>query len=122
MVLIASLLTGCSKAVVIPGEELTRDEYRKAGDYRIKMHGWNEYHARQFSVTDSTVVIGELKQSDDRYKLKKHDMPIVIPREQVEYVGVMKTDWLPTTLALLSIGTVVGYFAWLLATWDGFGD
>jgi hypothetical protein len=108
--MIGLVLSGCSKAVVIPREDLAKDKYRQVGDYRVKLHGWNEYHARRFSMTDSTLVIEKLKASDDQYQLKKHDMPIVIPRPQVESVGVMKTDWLPTTLILVGMGAVMGFF------------
>jgi hypothetical protein len=116
LVLVALLLTGCSKAVVIPREDLTRTEYRKVGDYRIKMHGWNEYHARRFSLTDSTVVIEELKKSDDRYELKKHDMPIVVPLNEVEYIGEMNTNWPLTAVVLAGIGGVVLFWVWIAAS------
>lgn len=118
LVLVASLLTGCSKSVVVPREDLTKDEYRKDGDYRIKLHGWNEYHARRFSITDSTVVIEELKQSDDRYELKKYDMPIVIPREQVEYIGEMKTNW-PVTGLISGACLAIAYYVWAASGLSG---
>ena len=120
--LVALLFVGCSKAVVIPREELSREEYRRVGSYRVKLHGWNEYETRRFSVTDSTVVIEELNMSDDHYKLKRHEMPIVVPLKDVEYVGVMKTNWPVTAVVLATVGTAVGYFVWLLATWDGVSD
>jgi hypothetical protein len=115
LVLIVSLLTGCSKAVVIPREELTRDEYRRVGSYRIKLHGWNEYHARQFTLTDSTLVIAELDKGDDRYKRTRHDMPIVVPLKDVEYVTTASgTDWFWTSAAILAVATIVGGFAWFV--------
>jgi hypothetical protein len=119
LALVASLLTGCSKTVVIPREDLANERYRQVDDYRVKLHGWNEYHARRFSVTDSTVVIEELKPSDDRYKLKRHDMPIVIPRAQVEYVGVMETNKPVTAVVLIGLGAGAAWLAWLFVAFSG---
>ena len=102
-------LTGCSRAVEIPREQVGAEEYRKVGSYKVRLHGWNEYNVRRFSMTDSTVVIEELLVHDDHYKLRQHDMPIVVPLSEVEYIGVIKTNWLMTTVALLAIGAVAGF-------------
>jgi hypothetical protein len=108
------ILTGCSRAVEIPWEETTDAEYRQPGSYRIRLKGWNEYYARRFSVTDSTVVIEELLEADDRYKLMKHEMPIVIPESEVTSISEMKTNW-PVTAVLLAAGaTVVGFVILLI--------
>ena len=119
-VAIVALLGGCSQASMIPMHQLDRDVYRKPGSYRIKLHGWNEYNARRFSVTDSTVVIEELHVTDDHYKRTKHDMPIVIPLEDVEYVGQMETNWLGTSFAVVGIAAIVVFF-YALSHSDEFG-
>lgn len=110
MIMAALLITGCSRAVEIPRQQVGAEEYRRVGSYKVRLHGWNEYNVRRFSMTDSTVVIEELLATDDHYKLKKHDMPIVVPLEDVEYIGVMKTNWILTTAALVGIGAVVAFF------------
>jgi hypothetical protein len=115
LLVVALMLTGCSKAVVIPREQLTRDDYRKVGNYRIKLRGWNEYHARQFTLTDSTLVIGELDKGDDRYNRLKHDMPIIVPLKDVEYVTTASgTDWFWTSAAIFTVAAIVGGFALLI--------
>ncbi|HEX6941529.1 MAG TPA: hypothetical protein VF128_01310 [Gemmatimonadaceae bacterium] len=114
-------MSGCSKAVLIPRENIQREEYREPGSYRIRLKGWNEYYARRFSVTDSTIVIEELLKSDDRYKLMKHDMPIVVPLDHVEYVGVMKTVVPATTVLLLAGAATLVYFGWLMIALAGSG-
>jgi hypothetical protein len=119
LVMAALLFAGCSKAVVIPRDDLANEKYRAVGDYRIKLRGWNEYHARKFSVTDSTVVIEELKQSDDLYKQKRHDMPIVIPNREVEYIGEMQANKPMTVITLVGIGLAAAFVAWLSTIhWD----
>src|SRR5262249_11394595 len=109
----ALTFAGCSKAVVIPREDLGNEKYRNIGSYRIKLHGWNEYHARRFSMTDSTVVIEELLVSDDRYKLKRHDMPIVLPVKDIESIAEMKNDPVVTTSVLLGVGVFAAFCIWL---------
>jgi hypothetical protein len=109
-------LAGCSRAVEIPRQQVGAEEYRKPGDYRIRLKGWNEYYARRFSVTDSTIVIEELVKSDDHYKLKKHDMPIVVPREDVVYVGVMETNWPVTAVVGGTLVAGIVFFVFLIVT------
>lgn len=110
------VVSGCSRAVEIPRGQVGADEYRRVGSYKVRLHGWNEYNVRRFSMTDSTVIIEELLVTDDHYKLKRHEMPIVVPLKDVEYIGVMKTNWVLTTVALVSIGGVVGFFIWIAAS------
>jgi hypothetical protein len=57
---VALMATGCTRSVEIPREQVATKEFREPGYYRIRLHGWNEYNARRFSVTDSTVVLGLL--------------------------------------------------------------
>ena len=110
----ALLFTGCSNAQEISRDQLGAEEYRKPGSYRVKLHGWNEYSVRRFSMTDSTVVIEELLVTDDHYKLKRHDMPIVVPLKDVEYIGTMETNWPLTTLALVGLGACAAFIVVLL--------
>jgi hypothetical protein len=114
--LVALATMSCSRAVMIPQWQVTSEEYRKPGDYRIRLHGWNEYHARRFSMTDSTIVIEELLQSDDHYKLMRHDMPIVVPLKDVENISVMKTNRSLTTVVLVGVGSIVVFWVWIAAS------
>jgi hypothetical protein len=120
--MIVCMLSGCSKAVVIPREQVGSEEYRKTGSYRIRLQGWNEYYAKRFSVTDSTVVIEELLKSDDRYKLLKHDMPIVIPLREVVSVSEMKTNRPVTYLVVGAFVAFAAYFGYLMVTLDWSGS
>ncbi len=124
MALVVLLIIGCSNAQEIPRQKLDAEEYRKPGSYRIKLRGWNEYNARRFSMTDSTVVIEELLTTDDHYKVKRHEMPIVVPLNEVEYIGVMETNVPVTFAAVAAVGTVVAFFALLIITFpdEGWGN
>jgi hypothetical protein len=119
IVTVALLFAGCSKAVVIPRELAAEPRYREPGSYRIRLQGWNEYYARRFSVTDSTVVIEELLKSDDRYKLMRHDMPIVIPASEVSSISTMETNR-PVTIAVIAgLGLAAAYMTWLFIALSG---
>jgi len=115
---VVALATGCSRGVEVPRTQLESEEYRKPGDYRIRLHGWNEYHARCFAMTDSTVVIEELLQSDDHYKLMRHDLPIVLPLKDVENISVMKTNW-PVTGLILGACLGIAYYVWAASGLSG---
>ena len=117
--LLALLLTGCSNAKEIPRDQLGAEEYRKPGSYRVKLHGWNEYNVRRFSMTDSTVVIEELLSTDDHYKLKRHDMPIVVSLKDVEYIGEMKANKPLTAVVLIGIGAAAFYLGWIFVALAG---
>ncbi len=119
VVLIALLCVGCSRAVEIPRQQLEAQEYRKVGSYKVRLHGWNEYNVRRFSMTDSTVVIEELLVTDDRYKLKKHDMPIVVPREDVEYIAAMETNKPLTTAVLVGAAAGIVYMTYVALLLSG---
>ena len=118
MVLVVLLLVACSRAVEMPRDQLEAQEASKVGSYKVRLHGWNEYNVRRFSMTDSTVVIEELQDFDDHYKLKKHDMPIVVPLEEVEYIAVMETNKpLTTGVVVIAVAGAVymTYVALLLS-------
>lgn len=117
LLVVTLLASNCSKAVYIPKSEARAQEYREPGAYRIKLEGWNEYYARRFSVTDSTVVIEELLETDDRYKRMRHDMPIVIPIGEVESISRMETNVPVTAVMLVAGAVVIGGLLWLIATW-----
>jgi len=119
--LVVLLLLGCSHAVYLPRYEWNAPEYRKPGSYMIRVHGGKHYNTRRFSMTDSTVVIEELLAVDDHYKLMKHDMPIVVPLKDVEYIGVMETDRLMTTAVLIGLGAFVAAII-VLNSLDWSGD
>lgn len=113
MVLVALLLVGCSRAVEIPRDQLEAQESSKVGSYKVRLHGWNEYNVRRFSMTDSTVVIEELLVHDDHYRLMKDRMPIIVPLNEVEYIGVIRTNWWATAGFAAFVGAVAGFIVWL---------
>ena len=111
------LLVACARAVEIPRDQVGAEEYRKPGSYRIRLHGWNEYNVRRFSMTDSTVVIEELLTTDDHYKLKRHEMPIVIPLAEVMSISEMKSTWVTKPLLITSAVLVVATIL-IINFWD----
>jgi hypothetical protein len=51
-------------------------------DHVVRTTGGEEYRVQKFAVTDSTLVILQLNQSDARYKNAK--LPISLPLEEIE--------------------------------------
>jgi hypothetical protein len=107
--------TGCSRAVEIPRADVEKPEYREPGAYRIYLKDQNEYIVRQFSATDSTVVIEELHGSDKR--LGDVTLPIVIPMTDIESVARLETHQ-GKTLGFVALLAIVGVAIAALATWD----
>ena len=107
LVLIALLVTGCSRAVEIPREQIDDPVYQHPGSYRIRLDGQEEYLVRRFSVTDSTVVIQELHPSDERYRFGRKDLPVTVPRAAVSSISRMETKhgltFAVITLSVLAI-------------------
>ena len=95
----------CAKVHEIPRDEIGAAGQQNAADYHIWMKGGDDYYARRYSVTDSTVVIQELQESDTRYK--KQEMPIVIPLADVERVTVVKNKyWIPALVGIAVAGII----------------
>jgi hypothetical protein len=84
LVLIAVTGAGCSKAVVIPRDQLSGRPETRVG-YRIQMVDGSHYTARRFSTTDSTLVIEKLNPSDSRHK--KVTVPIVLSMNDIQSVS-----------------------------------
>jgi hypothetical protein len=104
---VVCVFAACSKVNEIPREQMGAAEHRKPADYHIWMKAGDDYLARLYSVTDSTVVIQELQQSDLRDK--KQDMPIIVPLENVERITVLKKNYwvlVPVGVAIATILTL----------------
>ena len=89
--MIVTMLAACSTT-----KQLPREEYEAASKQPISMHvvSTNDgqvYRVRSFSVTDSTFVIKELTNKDERYDTAA--MPIVLPLADV--TAVETTDARP---------------------------
>jgi len=98
------LFAACSKVNEIPREQMGAAEHRKPANYHIWKKTGDDYLARLYSLTDSTVVIQELQESDLRYK--KQDMPIVVPLENVERITVLKKNYwilVPVGVAIAAV-------------------
>jgi hypothetical protein len=114
---VALATSGCSRAVVIPREQVAAEEYRKPGSYRIRLHGWNEYYAKRFSMTDSTVVtdstlvISVLSPADPKYRLAP--LPITVRLDDVDSMARLEgREWTPlVVLAVVVTATVLLYLA-----------
>lgn len=117
LILIALLMTGCSKAVEIPREDITKPEYREPGVYRIRLHGIDEYIAERFSVTDSTIVIEQLSKSDERYRVERETLPVTVPIENVESVSRLEVNEGLTYGFIFGTCAIIGLIIWV-STWD----
>ncbi|HEX6792129.1 MAG TPA: hypothetical protein VF247_12525, partial [Candidatus Krumholzibacteria bacterium] len=73
------LLGGCSRAVTVSPRELAPAS-RWTGRYRIITVD-DSFAAREFAVTDSTIVITELNSSDSRFGRTR--MPLTVPLRDV---------------------------------------
>jgi hypothetical protein len=79
---IALIVAGCSRAVRVPDNKLAPSTEWK-GLYRVTTTT-DQFTARHFSVTDSTLVITELGGTDKHYALVK--LPVRIPLSDVKSV------------------------------------
>ena len=118
--MIALTVFGCSKAVDIPRDNIDEAMYREPGSYRIRLKGREEYLAKRFSVTDSTIVIEELMTSDERYRLERASMPREIPIVEVESVAEMRLNKGVTYGSILGLGLVMGLIIWLTTVEIGY--
>ena len=104
----AFLLAGCSKAVRVPDNKLAPStEWR--GLYRVTTTT-DQYTVRDFSITDSTLVITRLGGGDERYGIAR--LPLTIPIKDVRTVDKLEHNTTKTTMVVvgaLLIGTLI-YF------------
>jgi len=111
--LIAFTAAGCSKAVEIPREEIQKPEYRKSGSYVIRLKSDQEYHARRFSVTDSTIVIEEVTSADKLHGAAL-TVPFAISRSEIASIAHTKNHmgfWMGAAIIgviAIAIAIVVG--------------
>jgi hypothetical protein len=104
VILAALLVVSCSRAVEIPRADIDDPQYREPGSYRIRLKGREEYIAKRFSVTDSTVVIEQLHPADERYRQWEDARPITIPIADVSSFARYKTHALGTTAWVVLVG------------------
>ena len=104
-VLIAFLMTGCSKAVVIPPGEIESASREEHGNYRIQMADDSYYLVRRFTVTDSTVVIEKLNGADSRYR--STIVPIVVARSDVQSISKLETRHGASFAVVATVGVLV---------------
>ena len=88
LVVAALLLTSCTRTIDVPMNQLGSGSKDVKTPHRIHMVDGSEYSVRQFTVTDSTVVIENLNTSDPRYQ--KAELPIVLHLRDVR--SVEKTE------------------------------
>lgn len=112
VLMIAVMVSGCSKAVDIPREDIDDAKYREPGSYRIRLKGWDEYLVKRFTTTDSSVVIEELLPSDERFRMGREELPQEISLSQVSSVSRMETN-VPLTFA---VSLVLGAVGWLIGS------
>lgn len=119
--LIALTASGCTTAAEIPRSDVDNPAYREVGSYRIRQKGRKEYLVSRFSVTDSTVVVEALLPVDERYRMGRADLPIVIPLDEVTQIARTKTSVLGT-MGIVAFVSSMGLFLYWLTTWDGISN
>ncbi len=65
----------------------------------------SHYVVRRFALTDSTLVIEKLHQTDERYN--RTELPIVVPRADVESISKYELDKDRTFWALVGASATV---------------
>ena len=101
---LAFVAAGCSRAVRVP-EGMLAPATAWEGLYRVETTT-DQFTTRQFSVTDSTLVITKLGGSDKRYGAV--DLPITIPMKEVRSVDRLETHAVNTYLVVLG-GALVAF-------------
>src|SRR5512139_3491639 len=105
----ACMLAGCSGAVEIPREQFEAASHDTSTSHRIRTKEGSEYVAAQFSLTDSTVVIGRLSQADYLYTSRR--VPITVARQDVVSIAAVQSNEL---VPVIVVGSVMALAAVLV--------
>lgn len=116
LVLIAVLVTGCSRGVHIQPAWWDARENVEPGSYRIRLHGRVEYLVRSYAMTDSTVVIQELLPADERFTHGREQLPIEIALERVSSIERLKANVGVTVGMVIWMTVIVALVIWLANT------
>lgn len=104
ILVVTLIVAGCTKAVDVPREQFEATSHAPTGLHTIRTTDGSVYTVLRFSVTDSTLVIQSLDQSDGRYK--KVALPIVLLLGDVE--SMETRDWRDRMFfVLVGLGVVV---------------
>ncbi len=98
LVLVPLVAVACTRTIDVPVQQLESSR-NVTTPYRVTMKDGTQYRARQFTVTDSTLVIKDLLPSDPRRD--EATLPIVVSLDDV--ASVQKSD----TTAWFWVGGVV---------------
>lgn len=101
-------LVGCSRTVDVPMNDLESVHDRKAR-HHVSMWDGSQYSVRQFTVTDSTLVIDDLSPSDTRKGAVNE--PIVLPRDSIASVERLegKPHVILGSFVLVMVGLIIGF-------------
>lgn len=108
MLFIVALLAtnGCTRAVDVPRAQFEAASRDGSVTHRIRLKKNAEYMVRQFSVTDSTIVVTQLSPSDANYRLAR--LPIVIPLDEVDSIARAEPrKWVPFVVVGAGIALAV---------------
>ena len=78
----AFVLSSCSHAVEVPPEQFEAQSQLPLRARIVRTTGGEEYKMQKFAISDSTLVILQLSQSDVRYEKSK--LPISLPLKEIE--------------------------------------
>ncbi len=101
-------LAGCTKTVDVPIDDLESVHDRKAR-HHVNMVDGSQYSVRQFTVTDSTLVIDDLSPTDSRKGVVNE--PITVPRDSIASVERLEGGQylIFGTVALAAVLLIFGY-------------
>lgn len=94
----------------MPRDEIDKTAYHGPGKYRIRLKNENEYVARRFSVSDSTLVIEEMSGDGELYGHGQLVLPMKIALSDVESIAELKTDKGLIIGAVVSVCLLAGLF------------
>ena len=114
---IAFLMAGCSRAVRVPDNKLAPSTEWK-GLYRVTTTT-DQFTTRNFSITDSTLVITKLGGSDKHYGIAR--LPLTIPFTDVRSVEKLEHNTTNTTLVVLG-ALLLGAFIYFVSTFPRGGQ
>lgn len=112
--------TSCEKLVPIPEADYRKTYAGNEETYRLTTKNDRIYEFERFAVTDSTLIILEVKSYGNPpalYKGGRPKAPIIVPWEDVKTLERCKPDTVMTTIAIVGCVCIAG--AIVFSIWFG---
>lgn len=78
------MLIGCTKAIDVPADRFEAASHVEGVSHLIELNNGASYAAREFAMTDSTLVILKLNHTRDMYTSKK--VPVTLRSEDIKAI------------------------------------